>query len=121
MKEVITLTYNGETHTLAEWSRITGTSPRTLYQRLKLGWTAKQTLDGTPPPRGADRGTYCAGCIYWRYLSGADAKACHYAFDTRKMRGHKDKNGRWSAPARNCPCKRGWRKETEKGHETTYL
>lgn len=32
------LTHNGETHTIAEWSRITGIDRRNLYHRAYLGW-----------------------------------------------------------------------------------
>lgn len=38
------LTLDGETHTLAEWSRITGVSCQTIYKRLERGWTIEQAL-----------------------------------------------------------------------------
>jgi hypothetical protein len=38
------LTYNSRTQTLAEWSRETGLSYKTLSSRLCRGWTAKKTL-----------------------------------------------------------------------------
>ena len=28
----------------------------------------------------------CRGCIYYRYLSGAGLRACHYTLDTGKFR-----------------------------------
>lgn len=28
----------------------------------------------------------CKGCIYYRYLGGAGIKACHYTFDTGKLK-----------------------------------
>lgn len=38
------LELNGETHTIAEWSRITGLSWLTIRQRLRYGWTVERTL-----------------------------------------------------------------------------
>ena len=38
------LTYNGETHTMAEWGKILNISDCTLYSRLKRGWTVEKTL-----------------------------------------------------------------------------
>lgn len=38
------LTYNNETHSTAEWSRILNISRYTLFRRLKLGWTVEKTL-----------------------------------------------------------------------------
>lgn len=38
------LTLNGETHTIAEWTRITGLSKATIEGRLKRGWTIERTL-----------------------------------------------------------------------------
>lgn len=38
------ISFNGETHTVSEWSRITNISPYTLYERLKRGWTVEKTL-----------------------------------------------------------------------------
>lgn len=39
------LEYNGETHTLAEWGRITGISPFKIRNRIaRLGWTAERAL-----------------------------------------------------------------------------
>ena len=41
--------WNGETHTLTEWSRIVGIKSGTLYNRMnKLGWTIGEAL--TLPP-----------------------------------------------------------------------
>lgn len=40
-----TLTYDGETHTLAEWGRITGISQYTILKRVRtLGWTVEEAL-----------------------------------------------------------------------------
>jgi hypothetical protein len=39
-----TLTYNGETHTLAEWSEKTGVGFGVIWQRLKKGCTPEQAL-----------------------------------------------------------------------------
>lgn len=38
------LEYNGETHTIKEWSRITGLSDDTIGHRIKYGWTIEDTL-----------------------------------------------------------------------------
>lgn len=42
------ITYNGESHTLAEWSRITGISAFTIRNRIaKLGWSPERALQTT--------------------------------------------------------------------------
>ena len=38
------LTYNGETHTIAEWSRILNIKTYVLYARLYSGWSVERTL-----------------------------------------------------------------------------
>lgn len=39
------LTYNGETHTMKEWSEITGVSYQTLVSRInELHWNTKRAL-----------------------------------------------------------------------------
>jgi hypothetical protein len=38
------LTYNGETHCVAEWGRITGIPHQTITSRLRYGWTIEETL-----------------------------------------------------------------------------
>lgn len=38
------LTFGGSTHTLAEWSDITGIKQATLFARLKKGWTIERAL-----------------------------------------------------------------------------
>lgn len=38
------LTYNGETHSCREWSRILGLSTNTVYSRLKNGWEIEKVL-----------------------------------------------------------------------------
>ncbi len=38
------LEWNDETHTLAEWSEITGIPQTTIWKRVKLGWTPEKTL-----------------------------------------------------------------------------
>lgn len=40
----INLTYNGETHTLKEWSRIRNIKYPTLYQRYHLRWSVERML-----------------------------------------------------------------------------
>lgn len=42
------ITHRGETHSINEWSRITGLNRRTITERLNRGWGAARTLD-TPP------------------------------------------------------------------------
>ena len=44
------LTYNNETHTIAEWSDITGLNFAVIYARIKYGWSVEQTL--TTPIKG---------------------------------------------------------------------
>lgn len=43
------VTYQGESHTLAEWSRITGISYCTIKYRISKGWNEERLFD--PPPR----------------------------------------------------------------------
>ena len=38
------ITYNGETHSIWEWSRITGIKPTTISARIARGWTIEKTL-----------------------------------------------------------------------------
>lgn len=38
------LDFNGEYHTVQEWSRITGINASTLYTRLSRGWSVEKTL-----------------------------------------------------------------------------
>lgn len=38
------ITYNGETHTLSEWSNIVGINIKTLHKRLRDGWSAEDAL-----------------------------------------------------------------------------
>ena len=38
------ITYNGETHTLAQWSEITRINYYTLWSRLKNGWSVEKAL-----------------------------------------------------------------------------
>ena len=46
------ITYNGETHTLAEWSEITGINVSTIKTRYRRGWNDIDIL--TRPIRGKD-------------------------------------------------------------------
>lgn len=40
------ITYNGETHTIAEWSNITGIKYHTLYMRIEeYGWAPERALN----------------------------------------------------------------------------
>ena len=38
------IAYNGETHTLAEWAKITNIKPSTLLARIKSGWSVERVL-----------------------------------------------------------------------------
>lgn len=37
-------TINGETHTIAEWSRISGLNPSLVFNRLKRGWSPERAI-----------------------------------------------------------------------------
>lgn len=41
------ITYNGETHTMAEWARILGINYHTLQTRLYRGWTIEKAIQAT--------------------------------------------------------------------------
>ena len=43
-KNNVLLTVNGETHTCAEWSRITGISTKNICYRLKAGWNPEDIV-----------------------------------------------------------------------------
>lgn len=43
------ITYNGETHTITEWSEITGIKKTTIKERLNMSWSNEKTL--TTPVR----------------------------------------------------------------------
>lgn len=45
---MITWDYNGETHTIAEWSEITGIDEKILRTRKYKGWEIERILT-TPP------------------------------------------------------------------------
>ena len=47
----IMLTYQGETHSIAEWARRTGLIKQTLWTRYELGWSTAKMLT-TPVTRG---------------------------------------------------------------------
>ncbi len=49
------LTLGDETHTIAEWARITGLAPFTIRKRLKLKWSVEDTLTR---PIGVTAGVY---------------------------------------------------------------
>ena len=42
------LTYNGASHTISEWSEITGIKWSTINERLKNGWTIEKALSKAP-------------------------------------------------------------------------
>ena len=39
-----TLTYNDQTHTISQWSEITGIGKSTILERIKLGWSVEDAL-----------------------------------------------------------------------------
>lgn len=43
-RSCIYITFNNETHTLKEWSRIRNINYSTIYQRYKLGWSTEELL-----------------------------------------------------------------------------
>lgn len=46
---VLSITYKGETHTLKEWSKITGINYQTLLSRINtLHWSIEKTLEKEP-------------------------------------------------------------------------
>jgi len=47
------ITYNNETHTLAEWGRITNINPITINKRLSIGWSISKAL--TTPVRSRNQ------------------------------------------------------------------
>lgn len=49
------LAHNGETHTLAEWSRITGMKVPMIWQRLRRGWPVSEALTPQPSRRHYQR------------------------------------------------------------------
>lgn len=53
------LTIKGETHTVAEWSRISGVGSKTILYRLKTGWIPEDAIF-TPPDRNNRREDHAA-------------------------------------------------------------
>ena len=53
------LTMNNETHTAAEWSRITGIQAPTIRKRIKKGWSVEDTLT-TIPYKGRNNHAICS-------------------------------------------------------------
>lgn len=47
----IYISYNGETHTLAEWAEITGINAATLAARKRNGWSDAECLEIQPEPQ----------------------------------------------------------------------
>ena len=46
--------FNGESHTITEWSEITGIGKTTIKERLNMGWSVEETL--TKPIRKRTKG-----------------------------------------------------------------
>ena len=38
------ISFNGKTHTMSEWSKITGVAQYNIYNRLQDNWTVKDAL-----------------------------------------------------------------------------
>lgn len=49
-----TLTYNNETHTIAEWSKIVGIHNSAILARVRLGWSTERTLTTPSRKKGGD-------------------------------------------------------------------
>lgn len=49
------LTYNNQTFTITQWSRIVGIASQTIAKRLKAGWTVERALSEPISPRLAQR------------------------------------------------------------------
>lgn len=49
-----TLTYEGQTKTIAQWSKITGISKIVLYMRERSGWNAERIITTPYAPRGTN-------------------------------------------------------------------
>ena len=43
-RDNVRLTYNGDTHTIAEWAEIIGIKPGTLYARVECGYSTEDAL-----------------------------------------------------------------------------
>lgn len=54
MRSNVLITYNGETHTATEWSKITGIKSSVLTRRKKRGWTDIECIE-TPAIHHANR------------------------------------------------------------------
>lgn len=49
------VTYNGETHTISEWSDLTGLNKTLIRERLNSGWAPEEALTIPPVPGGLVR------------------------------------------------------------------
>ena len=49
----VRISFDGETHTQAEWSRLTGLNRYLIHDRLERGWSVYRTL--TTPPKERNR------------------------------------------------------------------
>lgn len=67
-------TYNGETHTVAEWARITGISKDYIYGGLRRGWSFEDIMLGKPKTPARGKLYECRGeshtLIEWSRLTG---------------------------------------------------
>jgi hypothetical protein len=48
----VSITYNGETHCVAEWGDILGIKPEILRKRLRTGWSLERTFTESPKTNG---------------------------------------------------------------------
>lgn len=51
----LTLTWNGETHTVSEWAKLIGLSRHIIVGRLRMGWTSERILSTPKIFRGVRR------------------------------------------------------------------
>jgi len=68
----VRLTLNGETQTIAEWSRVTGIGKTVLQNRHAKGWSDERTLTELPSPRAPRMTASCGARI--RELAEAGKK-----------------------------------------------
>ena len=68
-RNIIMLSYNGETHTLAQWAEITGIKRKTLWERLHNGWSVERALAEPAPP-------YPDSCVSCGAYAGEGSHIC---------------------------------------------
>lgn len=75
-------TYNGETHTVAEWARITGISKNYIYGGLSRGWSFEDIILRKPKSNARGKLYECGGeshtLIEWSRKTGLSSTAILY-------------------------------------------